>query len=294
MKTEKTFKALNLNQDEIFEKDGCLIGEGIEEHLDRTDKNITFLTGQVDKHQARLNHHLSKGPEVSRTAWEWVTGSLNFVTFGFFDWLTNGTISSFDTQKFLAKNKYDALTDKLINNVGRATEYFDQQFDKVKATVTEIKELMKQNSDRFVSDFEKKVKSMIASSKEGKLIEDVSFKFYDNKQDAMAFHGFQRDKNPDMHVGTPEQPAGGAVTTVTHSYKDGDKAVFEAKLPKYAEVFKNYEKLDEFLHMKYSEADAKLLHYSNNHDGLEVFVDAFGKRLNDMKNDKQIIFKLSK
>lgn len=294
MNSDKTLKALGLEQSELFDQYDNLLSVKLEDRLKETDKTISFLTNQLDKHQSHLDNHLNTAPDMTTTVWGWITGGLNFITFNFFDWWTDGAISSFETQKLVAQEKHNILTRKLTKNIDQAISLLNKQKNLVKSSSAELKSLIKENSEEFSSKFEGKVQSLIYSSKEDEKLGYTTVDFYDNNQDAMAFEGFKSKKPLEMHLEDSFDGWGEPATQITHSYKNGDKAALKTELSLIDEFLKNREKLDEFLQTKYRKAGLELTHYGNNHTRLESFVKAFNKRIDNIEKNKQTILTRSK
>lgn len=289
MKPNKYLKGFNVKQSEMFNDSFRLKTDIFNKKIKNIIPASSFLNQQIARNQTALDNHLKSKPELTTSAWQWFTGSLNVITFGFLDWLTDGYISSFATQKADAFASHSLKTYALKGSLLRAKDNLAGFQERFKNTVGDIDTLINFNSEQFKKAFAKKVVSLMNETPRSEDIQNIKVELDDKDRDAQALGGFDAQSINSMeseYVGDlKDQP----IFKFSHidekiGAEKSDKVTLTATLPTVDNFLTVDNEAEDFLALKYSDANKALPQYHKNYDQLVAFKKTFSEHVEKMKN----------
>lgn len=162
MSEEVSFTEIKKRLDELnsqigfFDKNGHLKTETLSIS---NSKNFSLLDDNADlvkDLESSIAYREKTTPVQSTSFLNWITGSLNVISFGFFDWISNGAISSFDRQKQHFLSTFNEESKSLVKSLNHAKWLFQRDYNQVvKHFKAKFDGLIIENSETFEEKFSK-------------------------------------------------------------------------------------------------------------------------------------------
>lgn len=150
-----------------------------------------FLTAikNVRKYQNENFGWLFHNDSMVGQALKWTSGALNFISFGFFDWISNGSIPSFNTQ-YRQIREYEDSVDKKLYGAKRS---LNEVINFATNSKYKLRHGQYMNSDRYSNIVQERVEKALKLS-ENKEFQSLEFEIFNDSDGDGTFFNSSESK----------------------------------------------------------------------------------------------------
>lgn len=273
-----TLEGLGVSAGDLFTKDNHLKSSFIQSSLNHKVENLESGLTRIKHYQGLLDQSLDAKPVQSTSVLEWISGGLNTITFNFLDWVSNGTISSFDRQNDVFQQKLDFYNDHVsdlkesINLAKNSYHTNILNLGKVKGDLANITQL---NADKYAKSMTGFLDTEVNKVGEKKDLASVKVLFNDFDRDLQVFNGFAEPMVTELKARAFDQVSAGEINRgyniSTPSYKDDILGINYSTKAGGHFLNNDEEKIHNFLMDTAKKANTELAHFPYNADLLSQY-----------------------